>query len=403
MKKALIISVIIITGIAVSIIICSKKKNNDITLSNNYMIDLIKQTNKDYNDNYLISPYSIKVALNMLKEGAKGNTLTEINKVLGNSTFNEIKNKSIKIANAAFIRSDYQKVVEKNFSENLKNKYNSEIIYDKFQSPKLINDWVNKHTDRMIPKILDSVDGEFVLGIANALAIDVKWKYEFECDSTIKAAFTKADGKISEVQMMHQIYKTSDVSYFDYDKGIGVILPYEATTNLEFIGVLPKNGVDNYIDNLTMEDLNNIDNIKKVADTNTRIALALPRFKYDFDLKTFKEILINMGMRDAFDGINANFEGIITKDNLKKFNRDNIYIDDAIHKTAIDLNERGTKAAAVTYFGLRDSAISIDDYEMVRIEFNKPFVYMIREKDSKEILFFGVVNTPNLWAGSTCN
>lgn len=404
MKKILIIVVLLLTGLTIAFIgLNSKKDSKDMELSSNFLIDLVKLTNEDYKDNYLISPYSIKVALNMLKEGAKGNTLIEINKVLAGSTFNEISNQNIKIANAAFVRKDFEKVVEKNFSEKLKNEYQAKIIYDKLQSPKLINDWVKKHTDGMIPKILDSVDGDFVLGIANAIALDAKWQYPFECDFTKKESFTNSKGQKLNVQMMHQLYQTSDVNYFDYDRAIGVIIPYQKDTNLEFIGILPKDGIDNYINNLTEKDFELIDKMKKSASRDLRISLSMPRFKYDFNLDHFKDDLIKMGIVDAFDGLNANFEGIITKENLKKYNRENLFIDDAIHKTAIDLNENGTKAAAVTYFGLRDSAIAIEDYEMVKINFDKPFVYMIRDNNTKEILFFGAVNTPNLWNGTTCN
>jgi serpin B len=87
---------------------------------------------------------------------------------------------------------------------------------------------------------------------------------------------------------------------------------------------------------------------------------------------------------------------------MDKYKMDNIYVSDAIHKTYIDLNEEGTRAAAVTYFGIKTSGAFIDDYELVEIEFNKPFIYMIRDKSSKEVLFFGTVYEPNVWNGSTC-
>ena len=81
----------------------------------------------------------------------------------------------------------------------------------------------------------------------------------------------------------------------------------------------------------------------------------------------------------------------------------NYYVDTAIHKAIIELNEKGTKAAAITYFGIAGNALQRDEFEVKKIVFDKPFVYMIREAKSGEILFFGSVYEPNEWQGSTCD
>ena len=80
----------------------------------------------------------------------------------------------------------------------------------------------------------------------------------------------------------------------------------------------------------------------------------------------------------------------------------NLYVGEAIHKTHIDLNEKGTKAAAVTYFGMYKATSVMKQPERVKVTFDKPFMYMIRDSKTKEILFFGTVYEPNKWNGSTC-
>ena len=82
----------------------------------------------------------------------------------------------------------------------------------------------------------------------------------------------------------------------------------------------------------------------------------------------------------------------------------NVYVGEAIHKTHIDLNEKGTKAAAITYFGMFKNSAMIEEekYDTIDIKFNKPFIYMIREINTKEILFFGTVYESNIWKGTTC-
>ena len=107
------------------------------------------------------------------------------------------------------------------------------------------------------------------------------------------------------------------------------------------------------------------------------------------------DVLEAMGIEDVFDQEKADLSNIMTKEP--------IYVSTAIHKTYIDLNEKGTKAAAITYFGMEKSAIAPERVETKRIEFNKPFVYMIRDSKTKEMLFFGVVENPNEWKGSTCS
>ena len=404
--KKILIAIIALLLIILGIMVLNKYnyKNNQTNpekpqglITGDFTSNIIKLTNLANKDNYLISPYSIKIALNMVREGASGNTLAQIDKMLENTTTQNINNPNIKLANVVFIANRVKDIVEPSFTQTIQTKYNGEVLYDEFRTPKVINDWVNEHTNKMIPKILDTVKPNFVAGIANAIAIDVDWAYGFDCPLTTKESFTQRDNKKIDVQMMHHSYETSDVSYFDNSKSLGVILPYKADTNLEFIGIIPKGDINNYLNSITSTELENIGKDKISASNKLHIELSMPRFKYDFDLTTFKNILQNLGMTDAFEESVADFSRIIPKD------KDEISIDTAIHKAAIELNEKGTKAAAVTYFGFKDAAAIIpEDFKTIKIELNKTFVYMIREKTTNEILFFGVVNTPNKWKGSTC-
>lgn len=408
MKKKIIILLIIIILILLGFFFLYKKEKTikqdnkpKVELSSNFDLNLLKLVNQEEKDNFLISPYSIKMALSLLKEGANGNSLNEINNTLKEPPAS-INNKNIKIANALFIRDIYQKYIEKDFISNLQKKYNSDILIDKFKTPDVINNWVNKNTDGMINKVLDNMTDDFVLGLANAIAIDVKWQDEFECVSTTEEKFTNSNNKDIKAQMMHNSYSYEDIKYIKSDKAEGIILPYIKESNLEFIGILPTKNINDYIENNLESDLSNLDKLATSANSKLQINLSIPRFNFDYSLNTFKDILIKMGIKDVFDSGKADLTKIITKDNLIKSNSGNIYVDDAIHKTYIDFNESGTKAAAVTYFGVKNTALIRDDNETIDIKFNKPFITIIREKDSNEILFIGVVNNPNIWNGTTC-
>ena len=415
-KHVILISICLILILSGVVILPKIKKQNNTHykepsyINGEFNLNLIKTINKDKKENYLISPYSIEIALSMIKEGAKGNTLKEIEKVIDSRDINDaiIKDK-ISVANAAFIKSKYQKYISDKYYKILKDKYHSEILYDDFKTPKVINDWVNKKTNGMIEKILDNVDENFILGLANALAIDVEWNIGFDCNETKAETFTKADGKSLKAEMMHKTFNNEEYQYLKDQNATGIIIPYKKYNkdtgeedydngqNLEFIGILPNDDVYSYINNLTESELESLLSSSKNASSDYEIELSLPRFKYDYEVNNLKQVLMELGIKDAFSEESADFTGIMPNDN-----GNNLYIGTAIHKTHIDLNEKGTKAAAVTFFGLYTSGLHMPK-DNVKIAFNKPFVYMIRDQKTKEILFFGTVYEPNEWSGTTCS
>lgn len=417
---------IIILSIILAVIVCflgviiinkvktkiEKDENQKYSYINGeFNFNLIKTVNENRKTNYLISPYSIEIALNMLKDGADGNTKAEIEKAIGTRTINNVIIKDhIGVANAAFIKNEYKQYVKESYYNTLKDKYQSEILYDEFKTPKVINNWVNDKTNGMIDKILDQVDEDFVLGLANALAIDVEWDSPFECISTTSEKFVKANGKTMETEMMHKTFEYGNLKYIQNKEATGIIIPYkkydkdgketfEDASNLEFVAILPKKDINIYINNLDNDKLNDLYTSAKEITDDIEIDLSLPRFKYNYELENFKEVLMKLGIKDAFDPNDANFTNIMdSNDEIE-----NIYVGEAIHKTHIDLNEKGTKAAAVTYFGMYKNTAMPKIKEKIEIKFDKPFIYMIKDTKTNEMLFFGVVYEPNEWNGSTCS
>ena len=384
----------------------------------NYNERIVKLVNNKVEGNYLISPYSIEIALNMLKDGADGATREQIENAVGTREIPVFTAENrISVVNGAFIKAKYKDYIEKGFYDRL-NVRKAEIIYDEFKTPEKINEWVNKNTYEMIPKILDEIDDKFVLGIANAVAIDVEWGVRWRCEETRSMEFTKTDGSKMKTEMMHTELKAGNQYYFEIDGAKGVVLPYDAYdskgeladegegTQLEFVGILPDGNAKDFIANLKNNQLKEI-GVPENSSEKFELYVNLPRFKYEYKLEEFADVLNEMGIEDAFSAQKADFSKIISKENVKKLAEDaeNIYVSTAIHQTYIDLNEKGTKAAAVTFFGVNYATSAVDpERPVVKIvTFDKPFVYMIRDSKTKEVLFFGVVETPNKWEGSTCS
>ena len=415
----------------VSFIICfftykyfERKKEDKVnhttepTTTSNYAFEynLIHEINKDNNSmNYLISPLSIGYALSALNEGANGNTKIEIENVLNNYTLNKSVNVKdiIGIANGVIINNSIKNNISQTFINNLILKYNSEVSYDDFVNADTINNWVKEKTYGMIPSVIDNIDQSTMIAILNAIAINIKWKNQFRCENTNSKDFTKIDNTvIKAVMMQDNSNNDSNLSYIENSNAKGIIKDYAIydktteqivydktndTIQLEYIAILPNTDITSYLNSFTYNSLQSLINTKKNSSNNLTINLSLPRYNYDYDFKNFMTILQSLGIKDAFDENNANLSGMLSN-NINA----NLYVSKAVHKTHIELNESGTKASAVTYLQIDENAsINEDNTKIINIEFNKPFIYIIKEKDSNNIWFIGAVYNPEEWTNKT--
>ena len=159
--------------------------------------------------------------------------------------------------------------------------------------------------------ILLGKDEYFVLGLANAIALDVKWQSEFECNNTREEKFNLINNQNKSVEMMHKTYHNGDAKYLKNDEVTGIILPYEESdnVNLEFMAIMP-NDLDTYINNLTQDKLNKtIEDFKDILD-DEEVNLSLPRFTYEYEIKNFINVLNKMGINSAFN-TSADFSNMI--------------------------------------------------------------------------------------------
>ena len=414
-KKILICIIVILIGIVGIILVKTnifeddkEEIIDDKPIENkgvNYNSLLIKEVNKNNKSNYLISPYSIEIALNLLKESTNNKTRDEITNLIPDRTIEIINSDKVKVSNAAFIKNQFKDLVLSTFTKNLKDKYKADVIYDDFLTSDPINDWVNEKTNKMIPKLIDQIDPNFIFGVTNAVALDLEFKNQFECINTYKTRFTKIDGLHMDVYMMNKQYSNSDATYVKKDDYEAISIPYKTDDenhySFEFVGI-KVDDIDKFINELDDNKLKNIMNDGIVASDDNNVSIRIPKFSYNYELQTdkFSEVLKNLGIKELFSE-KPDFTNFISQENMDK-NKFTIELSEAIHKTYIDFNEKGTKAAAVTGF-LANYKSSINPNQKVySIIFDKPFIYMIREKNTNDILFFGTVYEPTLYNGNTC-
>ena len=359
-----------------------------------FALNLLQQTYED-GKNEMISPLSVLAALTMTENGAKGDTLSQMEQVLSDGTpvgqqgrelssymkkLADTENTHLNIANSIWLKDADTLHVEDDFlSENSK-LFDAEIYQAPFDEHTLkdINTWVSQKTEKMIPQILDKIEDNSVMYLINAIAFDAKWQSPYEKEDVESGTFTSENGTQQTVDMMY----STEAYYLEDDSTTGFIRPYE--DGYSFMALLPKEGIsiEDYISHLSAEKL--IGLVENVS-TDYDVDAAIPKFKSEYSIE-LKDTLQNMGMTDAFDEEQADFRGIGTSDN------GNIYINMVLHKTYIEVDEQGTKAGASTVVGMAET-MSLYEPEIKTVHLDRPFVYAIIDTETQMPIFLGVTES----------
>ncbi|MBQ0038010.1 MAG: serpin family protein [Clostridiales bacterium] len=341
-------------------------------------------------DSVLLSPVSVLYALALTVNGAKGDTLAQMEATLGmtreelNAFLSEYlkhlpaeENSALHLANSLWLRDEADHLhVEPDFLQTCVNYYNAEIFSAPFDSStvKEINGWTKEHTDGMIEKLLDEIPVEAVAYLVNALSFDGKWETPYEEDQVRDGTFHGAKGD-TDCQMMHSTERV----YLQGDHATGFMKYYDGYA---FVALLPEEGmsVSDFVASLDGAKLRSI----LENSTYSPVETALPKFtgECSFDLA---QTLSDLGITDLFDGEKADLSGLGTSE------MGNLSVSRVIHKTFIDVNEAGTRAAAVTAVETKDSAAVPIMEEPPRVILDRPFVYMIVDTGNLLPLFMGTV------------
>lgn len=385
-----------LTADAQTVDIASKKTDDKFIDSQyNLTVNLLHEANSDaQGSNMMISPLSISEALAMTANGAKGQTQDEMAKVLGSDIpmndlnayyydySHNLKNTeyaSLKQANSVWVRDSKDMIeVPDTFLQIVKNNYDAQVFLAPFDQSTVtdINNWVNYHTDQMIPKLLNNLSDDAVMCLINALAFDAKWSTPYKEYDVNEGDFTTASGEKVTAQMMNG----SEYLYLHDDKATGFI-KYYRDGNYSFAAILPNKDVtlDDYIADMTGESLKKLLNSR----SNDTVYTMMPKFDFDYSIM-LKQSLIKMGMPTAFDADLADFSGLNTK--LPT------YISQVIHKTHITVDEDGTRAAAVTAVIMEAGCALIEDPKTVYLD--RPFLFMILDEHTNLPVFIGTVTDP---------
>ncbi len=336
--------------------------------------------------NIIYSPLSLKNALFMLRDGASGNTKDELDVLLKDVSLKKYQNvpKVLSLANGMFVRSTYKDSVKKEYIDSLKNNYNAEVNFDEFRNAQNINRWINKNTFGIIERMLEDdvvKDENLKLILINALAIDMDWANTFDENRTSTEKFYNGD-ETYDVNMMSRGSK--EKYYIDGDvTATKLSLAQYSGNALEFVIIMP-NDLEDYINNVGIDDINELLNKMEKPEEKQNVIVHLPRFNYEYNLDA-KEDLKELGVKEVFD---------FDKANLNNISKDDLYLGDIKHKAKISVKERGVTAAAVSVEMYSVTSAQKPPKEEIDLRFDKPFMYLIKDKNSDQIWFVGTVYKP---------
>ena len=347
------------------------------------------QNTREGEKNSLISPLSVMLALSMTANGAKGETLAQMEALLGGDIpideLNEYlhayvgslpssEKAKLTLANSIWFK-DSGFTVEEDFLQRNADYYGAAAYKSAFDEKTLrdINNWVKENTDGVIDKILDQMDSYAVMYLVNAVLFDAEWQNIYHKHEVRDGTFTTIDGIKRTVSMMY----SDENFYLDDGRATGFLKPYK--NGYSFAALLPNEGIalDDYIASLTGGGfLNTVKNAREVP-----VEVAIPKFSYDYDIEMIGTLKA-LGMTVPFDAELADFSG------LGRSPDGNIYICRVLHKAYIAVDEKGTKAGAATAVETAKAAEMLSEYA---VTLDRPFVYAIIDDAAGLPIFIGAV------------
>jgi serpin B len=350
-------------------------------------------------ENIILSPFSMNMALGVLRNGAEGETKQAMQEVMGmrdfadseiNAFFKKLNDQlkatdpslELAIANSIWHNKDLL-TIKPDFTNLSKTWFDAPITgldYSAMdKAVKTVNRWCEDHTNGLIKDMLKSLAS---IEILNALYFKGNWSedYEFEASRTEKQDFTKENGNKIRADLMHN---ELDLTYYEDDFLAMTNIPY-GNRSYSMYFVLPK-------EDITFDDM-----VEQLAEpgywaqclANThpgRVDLYIPKFKLEYENKYMREILIEMGMGVACHSETAEFPHISGSGRFS--------ITRAMQKTFIRVDEKGTEAAAVTEIGL-DGAHFEEEKPFHRFRADRTFLFVIQENSTGTILFMGKIGDP---------
>lgn len=372
-----------------------KDDYQNITLSGNALgMAVLPEIKADSKGNAFISPTSLYMALAMAYNGADGKTKEEIAEVLHTELDAEGMNRAnasllamldkdseaitLNVANSMWLNGKFQ--LREEFATSNQDYFNAELkVMDVAATGTAdkINGWVENATGGKIKDMVaEPLNPDLVVMLLNALYFKADWQFEFDEKQTAAAPFYNENGESMEKQFMQM---ETVLDYLETDEFQAVALPYgegDMTMNV----FLPAEGttLKEFTESLTSEKWESW----KTGSSEQPVSIQMPKFQLSYEVE-LNEVLKKLGMATAFQK-GANFSKIIEED-------DPLWISLVKQKTFIEVDEKGTEAAAATEIDIVTESAGPEAVPMV---VDRPFYIAISDEQTGAILFMGAIRDP---------
>lgn len=346
-------------------------------------------------ENVLVSPESVMLALGLAANGAAGDTLAQFETLFGGSIGDindglavlisqakESESAEFDIANSIWVREGGMITLEPTYAELCKRRLDAESFLAPFDAKtlKALNGWVSDKTKGMIPSIKDAFEEDEVAVLINCIAFEAMWNdpyLEYSIDEN--GVFRNAKGGEEKCVML----SSTENVYLEDDSFTGFMKFYDGG-RYAFAALLPKEGkaLTECVEGLDGEAL---EALLSGMNYGYEVHAKIPEFKFDFGGSIAKEIAA-MGLDKAFH-TDADFSA------MAKTSTGQLFIGDIIHKTHIEVNRYGTKAAAATEIEMKCGAALIEDDKIKTVTLDRPFVMAIVDTRTSLPVFIGAVNS----------
>jgi serine protease inhibitor len=366
----------------------TESESKIIAGNNEFAFDLFRTGNlAQHKANVFISPLSASMALGMTANGADGATYDEMHAALrlSGATREDVGSgyKSLiamlrgldpgtdfSIANSIWYEQAFP--FHASFLDESKLYFDARVQALDFANPSAvttINSWVSEHTNNRIPEILDNIAKEEVMFLVNAIYFKGIWQKQFDKSKTVDAPFRAADGTTATVPMMWRGKGVRHTATAEYS---AVDLPY-GNSAFTMTVVLPNGDIDAFAESFNQAKWNSL--VSSLAESDLEVYL--PRFRMEWK-RELNDDLQQLGMRLALTPGAADFTRMSPRGL-------DLFITRVVQKTFVDVDEKGTEAAAATMVGIGVTSLPPS------FRADRPFLVVIRERFSGTILFIGKI------------
>lgn len=382
------------------VVVVERRTFAPIEITGDNVLNSVRVFDTMYEDNEqaMFSPLSLNMCLGMLEAGAAGSSKDALDAYLGKTDYAEFARNYLEHAKDfnLEVNNDYQKYKnvyeiansfwaskQRTFNEDYKSKvkenFGAEIenvdFLDSPKAAKIINDWVNEKTHKMIPAIVreDQLTPDTAAVVVNTVYFESAWRDEWSVPAE-KETFTNSDGSTAQLELM----RNGGDSYFENEHATAFSCYYK--NGMQFIGILPKKE-----GSFTLESLD-ISSLLKSETRDYDVFARMPKLNFESSFP-LTDALIAAGLSDIFDPDRADFSPMEGAPDDQQF-----YISEVIQKTKLELDEEGTRAAAATAAIMNEATAAMPEERVKKEVFlDRPFAFLIYDGAADQIVFMGKV------------